>query len=377
MPDPVLPGPGNRQELKMKIPGKIQEKLNALSTRGNVYLCGSTAVCHYHNTPVKAWRIIADCNLADAASVIKGIEYPSDLASEAVVNVTGGHTLYLTFYEHSTAQNEYDYIRSAALQPGLQPGLSFVFSVSGKRYIALESSYTDVKSGIYPTFFNQTIEMEFLLDTAYCHAMVDMEPGSILLPKSIQYQIPDAKSMLHHVLTSNSPWRALTYLEECGVLSMLFPFLDDLRGVEQDRILHPEGDAFDHTIECFKHVRAPSLQLAWGLLLHDIGKGIEKKRKGFREHASDGAWQVKPVLNKWNYDISFIEDISYLVEHHMVNSYFHRLSNQMVIEMFNSDLGQDLMKLYKADTMGSIGKLDAYTEIISLLKRNKRVSSFK
>ena len=53
----------------------------------------------------------------------------------------------------------------------------------------------------------------------------------------------------------------------------------------------------------------------------------------------------------------------------MVNSYFHRLPDIHKKEMFDNDLGVDLIKLFKADTLGSIGKLDNYYDIVSKLKK--------
>ena len=45
-----------------------------------------------------------------------------------------------------------------------------------------------------------------------------------------------------------------------------------MKGVEQPPEFHPEGDVWIHTLMMLDQLRAPSLTLALGVLLHDVGK---------------------------------------------------------------------------------------------------------
>ena len=161
-------------------------------------------------------------------------------------------------------------------------------------------------------------------------------------------------------------------MEKIRLLDLFFPFLNDLKGIEQDRYYHPEGDVFNHTINCFKYVTKPSLRLAYGLLLHDYGKSKTVYNNGFKDHSQLGSKNVKNILNPLGYDEYFIKDVEFLVEYHMINSYFYRISDDKKDQIFNNELGLDLLRLFKADTMGSIGKLDVYYDIVSNLKRKNK-----
>jgi hypothetical protein len=154
-------------------------------------------------------------------------------------------------------------------------------------------------------------------------------------------------------------------------LQKIFPFINKLRGVKQDRSLHPEGDVFWHTLNCFQYIKNPSLRLSYGLLLHDYGKSIQTTGKGFKEHSSLGYREVKKILKQFGFFDPFIKEVEFLVEYHMINSYFYRINEKEKENIFGNELGMDLLKLFKADTMGSIGKLDTYLDIVSKLKKNK------
>jgi poly(A) polymerase len=46
-----------------------------------------------------------------------------------------------------------------------------------------------------------------------------------------------------------------------------------LKGVEQPPEFHPEGDVWTHTLQLLEQLEAGCpMTLAWGALLHDIGK---------------------------------------------------------------------------------------------------------
>ena len=50
------------------------------------------------------------------------------------------------------------------------------------------------------------------------------------------------------------------------------PEVAALRGVEQPPQFHPEGDVFEHTMLMLKNMTLPTPNLAWSVLLHDVGK---------------------------------------------------------------------------------------------------------
>ena len=80
------------------------------------------------------------------------------------------------------------------------------------------------------------------------------------------------------MLTEGRARRAFELLDETGLLREVLPEVVKLHGVEQPPEFHPEGDVWVHTMLLLEKlplvpegVRG-SATLAWGALLHDIGK---------------------------------------------------------------------------------------------------------
>ena len=81
---------------------------------------------------------------------------------------------------------------------------------------------------------------------------------------------------LTRILTEGGARRGFELLYELGLLAEVLPEVVKLRGVEQPPEFHPEGDVWVHTmmlLEKLPFAGAPvTPTLAWGALLHDIGK---------------------------------------------------------------------------------------------------------
>ena len=63
------------------------------------------------------------------------------------------------------------------------------------------------------------------------------------------------RAEIEAILTERHAGRALRLMDELGILSRLFPELDDTRGCEQPENYHPEGDVFVHTILTVEKLR--------------------------------------------------------------------------------------------------------------------------
>ena len=73
--------------------------------------------------------------------------------------------------------------------------------------------------------------------------------------------------------------RAFLLLDESGLLRHILPEISAMHGVEQPPEFHPEGDVFVHTLMLLENLPQPcSMTLAWGALLHDVGKPATFRR---------------------------------------------------------------------------------------------------
>src|SRR6266404_9424203 len=78
---------------------------------------------------------------------------------------------------------------------------------------------------------------------------------------------------LTKLLTEGAARRGFELLEETGLLEAVLPEVAALKGVEQPPQFHPEGDVWIHTRLMIEQLPAgASPTLAWGVLLHDVGK---------------------------------------------------------------------------------------------------------
>ena len=89
---------------------------------------------------------------------------------------------------------------------------------------------------------------------------------------------------LDKILLSNRPSKGFRLLDEAGLLEMVLPQLEALKGVETvEGKGHKEN--FSHTLQVLDNVasseaeegRVPNLWLRWAALLHDIGKPVTKR----------------------------------------------------------------------------------------------------
>jgi poly(A) polymerase len=78
---------------------------------------------------------------------------------------------------------------------------------------------------------------------------------------------------LSKMLTEGRARRAFLLLDETGLLHEVLPEIETMKGVAQPPQFHPEGDVFVHTLLLLDKLPQPCpLTLAWGALLHDVGK---------------------------------------------------------------------------------------------------------
>jgi hypothetical protein len=373
----------------------VNNVLNDLSKSGRIFFYGFTSIAVYKKKQISVFKILTDLNIAKLAEYIPDLQFSGDLRYDSYFFIkdtpekgnkgAAESEIIVTFFivetegtEETGEKDDFSYLKNFHNADPGNPLFQFFYSFKTKKFYSFSDSFfTNLKKDVYYIEELKSAGPEDIFDISHILSEIDM----MIVIKNIHHEyIKDYFAefdfvpylpFINAVLTSKFPFRALTFLEDIGILKFIFPFLNKLRGVEQDRSLHPEGDVFEHTLTCFQFVKNPSLRLAFGLLLHDYGKAFKAPIKGFREHSNLGAREVRRILKPLGFNEPFIKDVEFLVEYHMINSYFYRISDWEKNEMFNNERGIDLLKLFKADTMGSIGKLDTYVDIISRLKKNK------
>ncbi|MDP4222138.1 MAG: HD domain-containing protein [Bacteroidota bacterium] len=83
---------------------------------------------------------------------------------------------------------------------------------------------------------------------------------------------------LNKIIMTSHPSKGFILLERSGLLKLIFPELDNLKGIEQ-KDGRGHKDNFYHSLKVLDNIsrRSDNIWLRWAALLHDIGKPLTKK----------------------------------------------------------------------------------------------------
>jgi len=129
------------------------------------------------------------------------------------------------------------------------------------------------------------------------------------------------------MLTEGHARRAFELLDATGLLQQVLPEAVRMHGVQQPPQFHPEGDVWTHTMLLLEKLQpGASPTLAWGALLHDIGKPATYRapdpknpddRIRFNGHVEVGVRIAEEVLGRLRFSNEETAQIVALVKNHM------------------------------------------------------------
>ncbi len=170
---------------------------------------------------------------------------------------------------------------------------------------------------------------------------------------------------LNRIFATSKPERGLDLLDQSGLLVEVLPDIAALHGVEQPPQFHPEGDVYEHVRLMLSRIEQPDLDLALGILFHDVGKKPTAKvdengRIRFNEHESVGAEMAERIMTGLRYDNKSIETVRELVQHHMQFKDVPKMKPSTLKRMMSRPTFPLELELHRIDCASSHGDLTHY-----------------
>jgi putative nucleotidyltransferase with HDIG domain len=153
-------------------------------------------------------------------------------------------------------------------------------------------------------------------------------------------------------------------LETTGLLKVVLPEIEAMKGTEQSPDHHPEGDVFTHTMLTLSHLESPTETLAYGCLLHDVGKPVcmrrDRERITFYGHTETGAAMAEQVLIRLKRGRAARERVAYLVRNHLRHTQAPKMRLSTLKRFLREDGIDELLELARIDALSASGDLQYY-----------------
>jgi poly(A) polymerase len=197
-----------------------------------------------------------------------------------------------------------------------------------------------------------------------------IEPGTFAAIQTLASQIHQVsrervRDELTRMLTEGHAREAFTLLDETGLLREILPEISAMKGVQQPPQFHPEGDVFVHTmllLSKLPHPCAPTL--AWGALLHDVGKPptfrVAPDRIRFDGHVDIGVRMAEKICDRLRFSNSEKNQIPALVENHMRFADVERMKESTFKRFIRIPQFGEHLELHRLDCESAHADLSLY-----------------
>ncbi len=168
---------------------------------------------------------------------------------------------------------------------------------------------------------------------------------------------------LTRILVEGGAATGFGLLRDTGLLVQVLPEVAAMEGVEQPPEFHPEGDVWTHTLLMIAGLQQPSPPLAWGVLLHDVGKPPTFRRAErirFDGHASVGARMAREILRRLRASAEELDQVVSLVAHHMDWMHVQEMRPSTLRRFLRLPLFDEHMELHRLDCQSSHRRLGNY-----------------
>jgi poly(A) polymerase len=182
-----------------------------------------------------------------------------------------------------------------------------------------------------------------------------------LAPKISAVSNERVRDELTRMLTEGHARHAFELLDTTGLLQHVLPEVARLKGVEQPPQFHPEGDVWTHTLLLLQQLDANcSMTLAWGALLHDIGKPATfqaptgpNDRIRFNGHVEVGVRIGAEICRRLRFSNEETSQILALIDNHMRFADTPHMKTSTLKRFFRLNRFEEHLALHRMDCRAS------------------------
>ena len=154
-------------------------------------------------------------------------------------------------------------------------------------------------------------------------------------------------------------------LDASGLLGELLPEVSAMKGVEQPPQYHPEGDVWVHTLLLLEGLeKGCSRSLAWGVLLHDVGKPptfrVAPDRIRFDHHAEIGTRMAEQICRRLRFPNEITDQVLALVGNHMRFGDVKKMKQSTLKRFMRLPRFEEHLELHRLDCLSSHRDLSLY-----------------
>jgi len=173
---------------------------------------------------------------------------------------------------------------------------------------------------------------------------------------------------LTKLLTEGAARGGFELLDETLLLGQVLPEVAAMKGVEQPPQFHSEGDVWIHTRMMLEKLPiSVSSTLAWGVLLHDVGKPPTFRpasetgdRIRFDGHVDVGVRMAEEICKRLRFSTDQAEQIAALVDNHMKFKDVEAMKKSTLKKFVRQPKFEEHLELHRLDCLGSHRDLEAY-----------------
>ncbi len=174
------------------------------------------------------------------------------------------------------------------------------------------------------------------------------------------------------ILVNPHRLRGFDLLDKSGLLAVVLPEVEALKGCEQPEEFHPEGDVFVHT-RLMLGLLAPSASVpqVLAVLLHDIGKPPTRsfdpvdQRIRFNGHDRVGAEMAEELMTRLRFPRHEIDSVVDAVRNHMIFKDVQQMRPARLRRFMARPHFEIELELHRVDCAGSHGNLENYRFLVN------------